>query len=65
MDFEIAARDFKPIALSARAMKGDGEMFVEKGFNGYIANPAAVKGFLETLEDYPEPPNGSAGRSTA
>lgn len=45
-------KDIKTIALTAYAMKGDKEMFLQKGFDGYIAKPIAVKGFLQTIEGY-------------
>ncbi len=42
----------KIIALTAYAMKGDREMFLEKGFDGYIAKPVTMKEFLEAVEGY-------------
>ncbi|MDY0040348.1 MAG: response regulator [Desulforhabdus sp.] len=50
-----ATKDIKTIALTAYAMKGDREMFLEKGFDGYIAKPVAVQGFLQTIEGYLQP----------
>ncbi len=45
-------KDIKTIALTAYAMKGDREMFLEKGFDGYISKPVKVKEFLETIEGF-------------
>jgi len=59
-----ATRNIKTIALTAYAMKGDREMFIEKGFDGYIAKPVAVRGFLESLKEYLRSPNRSACRAT-
>ena len=33
-------------------MKGDKEMFLEKGFDGYIPKPVKMKEFLEAIEGY-------------
>lgn len=44
----------KVIALTAYAMKGDKEMFLEKGFDGYIPKPVKMKEFLEAIEGYLE-----------
>ncbi|MBF0558137.1 MAG: response regulator [Nitrospirae bacterium] len=47
-------RHIKIIAVTAYAMKGEKDIFLEKGFDGYISKPidnkdflSAVKGFLE------------------
>lgn len=45
-------KHIKIIALTAHAMKGDKEMFLEEGFDGYIAKPIVVKEFLKTIEGY-------------
>ncbi|MEW5746255.1 MAG: response regulator [Nitrospirota bacterium] len=42
----------KVIALTAYALKGDKELFLEKGFDGYIAKPIMMKEFLEAVEHY-------------
>lgn len=47
-----ATRHIKIIALTAYAMKGDREMFLQKGFDGYIAKPVTVKVFLEAINGY-------------
>lgn len=49
-------KDLKIIALTAYAMKGDKEMFLEKGFDGYIPKPVKMKEFLQTIESYLEGP---------
>ena len=56
-------KDIKTIALTAYAMKGDREMFLEKGFDGYIPKPIAVKGFLEMIADYLKLPDLAVDRS--
>jgi two-component system cell cycle response regulator DivK len=56
-------KDIKTVALTAYAMKGDREMFLEKGFDGYIAKPVTVKGFLDSIRGYLCLPRGSAGHS--
>ena len=45
-------KHLKIIALTAHAMKGDKEMFLEEGFDGYIAKPIVVKEFLKAIEGY-------------
>jgi two-component system cell cycle response regulator DivK len=45
-------RNLKVIALTAYAMKGDKEMFLEQGFDGYIPKPIKMKEFLSAIEDY-------------
>ncbi len=45
-------RNLKVIALTAYAMKGDKEMFLEQGFDGYIPKPVKMKEFLSAIEDY-------------
>jgi two-component system cell cycle response regulator DivK len=46
------AKNLKVIALTAYAMKGDKEMFLEQGFDGYIPKPVKMKEFLSAIEDY-------------
>ena len=53
-----ATKNIKTIALTAYAMKGDREMFLEKGFDGYIPKPVAVKGFLQAIREYLQSSNG-------
>ncbi|TAN44091.1 MAG: response regulator [Nitrospirae bacterium] len=45
-------KNMKIIALTAYAMKGDKEMFLEKGFDGYISKPIKMKDFLGAVEDF-------------
>lgn len=45
-------KNIKIIALTAYAMKGDKEMFLEEGFDGYIPKPVKMKEFLDAVEDY-------------
>lgn len=45
-------KDIKVIALTAYAMKGDKEMFLKEGFDGYIPKPVKMKEFLEAIEGY-------------
>ena len=42
------------IALTAYAMKGDKERFLEIGFDDYIDKPIEVKNFLKKVEEYIE-----------
>lgn len=45
-------KDIKVIALTAYAMKGDKEMFLNEGFDGYISKPVKMKEFLEAIDNY-------------
>ncbi|HEX8948825.1 MAG TPA: response regulator [Dissulfurispiraceae bacterium] len=47
-----ATRHIKIIALTAYAMKGDRELFLQKGFDGYIPKPVTMKVFLEAINGY-------------
>ena len=38
------------LALTAQAMQGDRERFLEAGFDGYISKPVDVADFLRTVE---------------
>ncbi len=40
------------VALTAQAMQGDRERFLEAGFDGYISKPVDVADFLRTIEAY-------------
>lgn len=42
----------KIVALTAHAMKGDRELFISEGFDGYISKPIVVKDFLKEIERY-------------
>lgn len=49
---QAETKNIKVIALTAYAMKGDKEMFLEEGFDGYIPKPVKMKEFLDAVEDY-------------
>ena len=40
------------VALTAQAMQGDRERFLEAGFDGYISKPVDVADFVRTIEAY-------------
>jgi len=40
------------VAITAFAMRGDEEKFLEGGCSGYISKPISVTGFLESVEKY-------------
>ena len=40
------------IALTAQAMAGDREHFLERGFDGYISKPVDVMEFIATVAEY-------------
>jgi two-component system cell cycle response regulator DivK len=40
------------IALTAQAMAGDRERFLEAGFNGYLSKPVNVVEFIGTVKHY-------------
>jgi two-component system, cell cycle response regulator DivK len=42
------------IALTAQAMQGDRERFLEAGFNGYLSKPVNVTEFIGTVKRYCE-----------
>ena len=43
------------LALTAHAMRGDKDRFLEAGCDGYISNPIDVKTFLSAIEQYLPP----------
>ena len=46
------------VALTAQAMSGDRERFLEAGFDGYISKPVDVMEFIETVGRYCEAGDG-------
>ena len=45
-------RNIKIIAVTAYAMKGEQDNFLEKGLDGYISKPIDNKVFLDTVEQF-------------
>ena len=48
-------KDIKTVALTAYAMRGDREMFLEKSFDGYLSKPVAVRELLDAVKEYLKP----------
>ena len=46
------------VALTAQAMSGDRERFLESGFDGYISKPVDVLDFIQTVAGYFEEDRG-------
>ena len=46
--------DIPIVALTAQAMAGDRERFLEAGFNGYVSKPVNVADFIGTVRQYCE-----------
>jgi two-component system cell cycle response regulator DivK len=46
--------DIPVVALTAQAMAGDRERFLEAGFNGYISKPVNIVDFIDTVRHYCE-----------
>ena len=46
--------DIPVVALTAQAMAGDRERFLEAGFNGYISKPVNIVDFIGTVRHYCE-----------
>jgi len=46
------------VALTAQAMAGDREHFLESGFDGYISKPVDVLEFIQTVATYLEAGDG-------
>ena len=40
------------LAMTAQAMKGDRERFIEAGFDGYLSKPVDIDELLTTVEQY-------------
>lgn len=45
-------RDVPILALTAHAMRGDKDRFLEAGCDGYISKPIDVKTFIPSIEEY-------------
>ncbi len=48
-------KHIKVVALTAHAMRGDREMFLKEGFDGYISKPIKTKEFIDTIRDFLQP----------
>ena len=46
--------DIPVVALTAQAMAGDRERFLEAGFNGYVSKPVNIVEFIGTIRHYCE-----------
>ena len=46
--------DIPVVALTAQAMAGDRERFLEAGFNGYVSKPVNIVEFIGTVKHYCE-----------
>ena len=44
--------DIPVVALTAQAMAGDRERFLEAGFNGYVSKPVNIVEFIGTVRHY-------------
>jgi CheY-like chemotaxis protein len=44
--------DIPVVALTAQAMAGDRERFLEAGFNGYVSKPVNIVEFISTVRHY-------------
>ena len=51
------------VALTAQAMQGDRERFLEAGFNGYISKPVNIVEFIGTVRHYCEGRESRRGSS--
>ena len=50
--------DIPVVALTAQAMAGDRERFLEAGFNGYVSKPVNIVEFIGTVRHYCEGGHG-------
>jgi len=46
---DVEVKNIPVLAVTAHAMDGDEEAFLEEGFDGYLAKPINVSAFLETV----------------
>ena len=49
---EEETKHIKVVALTAHSMQMNGELFINKAFDGYIAKPVSLKEFLAALDSY-------------
>ena len=47
-----AYKDIPVLAVTAYAMRGDNEYFLEQGFNGYLAKPFIKNTFLQFIKPF-------------
>jgi CheY-like chemotaxis protein len=47
-----AYKNVPVLAITAYAMRGDKEYFLEQGFNGYLAKPFVKDTFLEFIQQF-------------
>ena len=40
------------VALTAQAMRGDSERFLDVGFDGYLSKPVDIADFVATVKRY-------------
>jgi CheY-like chemotaxis protein len=46
------SKDIPVVALTASALKGDGEEIMKQGFVGYVAKPIDAKALIALIKDY-------------
>ena len=49
---DAATRGIPAIALTAQAMKGDGDSALQAGFDGYITKPIDTRSFAQSVRGY-------------
>jgi len=52
MKGDIRTKNVPILALTAHAMRGDKDRFLEAGCDGYISKPIDVKTFIASIEQY-------------
>lgn len=50
-------KEIPVVALTASAMKGDEQRFLDRGFDGYIPKPIDTRSFCDTVEQYGRDPD--------
>lgn len=59
-----ALKSIPVVAVTAFAMKGDGELMLEMGCDGYLAKPISIPDFLQILQYFfDQAPAGGAGQA--